>query len=136
MNQLTRGQMVQLAGFRNHDASWVKVILPDGRQGWCHAGYLQGSIPFSSLAIEGSPSLPIGDKKATVSNANYVNVRTGPGVGYKIITALPRGTIVDLLGRNSSTAWAKVQLSSGVTGWMNAFYLSSVTPINSLSVAY
>ena len=136
LSQLARGQMVQLAGFRNHDASWVKVVLPDGRQGWCYSGYLQASIPLSSLVLENSLPQPVGDKKATVTNANYVNVRSGPGVANKIITALPRGTSVELLGRNSSTTWAKVQLASGVTGWMNAHYLSSVTPINSLSITH
>jgi uncharacterized protein YraI len=134
ISQLFRGQTVQLAGIRNADATWVKVILPDGRQGWSYAAYLQGNVPFSSFAVEGGQPPPVGGSTATVGNAAFVNVRTGPGVAYSIITALSRGSVVELLGRNASSSWAKVRLANGTTGWMNAYYLTSATPISSLPV--
>ncbi|HSG15960.1 MAG TPA: PA14 domain-containing protein [Anaerolineae bacterium] len=134
ITQLSRGQMVQLAGIRNADATWVKVILPDGRQGWCYAGFLQSNVPFSGFAVEGGQPSPVRSSTATVANANYVNVRTGPGVENSRITAVPRGTIVELLGRNAASSWARIQLSSGTVGWMNAYYLSSATTISSLSI--
>lgn len=137
ISQLYRGQMVQLAGIRSADATWVKLILPDGRQGWSYAGYLQSSVPISGFAVEGGgpPSPPVSGSTATVSNAAYVNVRTGPGVAYSVFTALPRGSNVEMLGRNANSTWAKVRLVSGATGWMNAYYLSSATPISTLAIA-
>ena len=131
---LSRGQMVQLAGIRNADATWVKVILPDGRQGWVNAGYLQSNVPFSGFAVEGSQAPPASGSSATVANASYVNVRTGPGAENSKITAVTRGTVVELLGRNTSSSWAKIRLTSDTIGWMNAYYLSSATPISSLVI--
>ncbi len=135
IGQLARGQVVQLAGIRNANTTWVKVILADGRQGWCYAGYLQGSVPFSGFLIEGGQPAPVSGTGATVTNANYVNVRTGPGVGYNIITTLARGSNVELLGRNANGTWAKVRLASGATGWMNAYYLAGSTPVSTLPIA-
>ena len=134
ISRLTRGQMVQLAGFRNADATWVKVNLPDGRQGWSYAGYLQSSVPISSLAFEGGQPIPVSGSTATVARAALVNVRLGPGVGYRVQTSVPSGATVELLGRNAASTWAKIRLSSGTVGWMNAYYLNSATPISSLSI--
>ena len=135
IGQLSRGQVVQLAGFRNADASWVKVTLPDGRQGWSYAGFMQSSVPFAGLAVEGGQQPPTGGSRATVARAYNVNVRTGPGVGNSIITAVPSGTVVELLGRNAAASWAKIRTTSGTVGWMNAYYLSSATPISTLAIA-
>jgi uncharacterized protein YgiM (DUF1202 family) len=134
ISQLARGQMVQLAGVRNADATWVKVILPDGRQGWSYAGYLQSNVPFSGFFVEGGQPPPVGGSTATVTNAAYVNIRSGPGVEYSKITAASRMTTVELLGRNANSSWAKIRLTNGTTGWMNAYYLSSATPISTLAV--
>ena len=134
MTQLSKGQFVQLAGIRNADATWVKVILPDGRQGWSYAGYLQSSIPISSLAVEGGQPIPVSGSTATVARAALVNVRLGPGVGYRVQTSVPSGATVELLGRNAASTWAKIRLTSGTVGWMNAYYLNSATPISSLSI--
>lgn len=137
ISQLSRGQVVPMAGFRNAETTWVKVILPDGRQGWSYAAFLQGSIPFTSLAVEGSPASPppASGSTASVTRAYHVNMRTGPGVGYSIITSVPTGTVVDLLGRNAASSWAKIRTPGGTIGWMNVYYLSSATLISSLPIA-
>lgn len=135
MAVLARGELVRLAGIRNSDATWVKVILPDGWQGWSYAGFLQSSVPFSSFVVEsGQPTpvvnLPTGNT-ATVTAFN-LNVRQGPGVSYPVITVSPRNTVVSLLGRNAAATWAKVSLPSGTQGWVNASYLNSNMPISTL----
>ncbi len=134
IGRLFGGQVVPLAGIRNADATWVKVILPDGRQGWSYAAFLRGNVPFSTFAVEGAQPPAAGGSTATVRNAAYVNMRTGPGVGYSIVTSLSSGSMVELLGRNATSSWAKIRLAGGATGWMNAYYLSSATPISSLSL--
>jgi uncharacterized protein YgiM (DUF1202 family) len=53
-----------------------------------------------------------------------LNVRTGPGLGYKIITAMPYGTVVET-GEQSGD-WVKVQYN-GVSGWSNTGWLTSTT---------
>lgn len=36
---------------RNDDASWVQVILPDGRMGWVSAAYISTTYPLSNLGV-------------------------------------------------------------------------------------
>jgi len=138
---LTRGQTVNLAGYRNADASWVMVNW-NGTTAWVSGrpAYLyttaniagmpvwQGTVPNTGGPITSGPT-------ATVSYVYYLNLRTGPGTAYSIIKAVPSGTTVTLLGRNGASSWAKVQLPDGSVGWMSASYLSSSTPIASLPLA-
>jgi uncharacterized protein YraI len=43
---------------RNADASWVKIQLFDGRQGWVNSRYITTTYPFMSLPIEGGTTPP------------------------------------------------------------------------------
>lgn len=117
---------IQKAGFR--------VFLSDGRQHWRYAGYLRGSVAFPTFATEGTQPPSTGCSTATVSNAALVNVHSGPGVEYGLSTSLSGGSTVELLGRNTSSSWAKIRLASGVTGWMYTYYLVSATPISTLPI--
>src|SRR5690606_1760228 len=46
---------------------------------------------------------------AIVTNCYYLNVRTGPGVGYGRVTVLASGTYVPMLGRNAGASWVQIQ---------------------------
>ena len=139
MTVLTKGQVVNLAGYRNADATWVMVALPNGTQGWVSASYLQSSFPFASLAVwQGQPaSNPpnSGNPTANVVKVYYLNVRQGPGTQYGIVTVIPSGTTVTLLGRNTTTTWAKIAMANGAQGWVNVSYLSTTYPLTSLPLA-
>jgi len=65
-----------------------------------------------------------------ISNANWLNVRSTPASGDNVITAVPRGEVVTLIGRNGG--WIKVSLPNGVQGWVGSSYLASRTPFASL----
>lgn len=89
---------------------------------------------LSWTAVNGTA--PSGSPTATVTNASYLNVRTGPGVGNPVITTIRRNTTVTLAGyRNASGTWVKVILPSGTQGWVNAYYLSTSYPLSNLIVA-
>lgn len=47
---IVRGQRVSLVG-RNAAATWIKVQLADGRQGWSSAAFLVSSTSFTSLPV-------------------------------------------------------------------------------------
>lgn len=51
---------------------------------------------------------------------SYVNIRSGPGLDYSIITTLPRDTVLSFLGE--APGWYKVQLKDGRQGWVSASY--------------
>jgi uncharacterized protein YgiM (DUF1202 family) len=77
------------------------------------------------------PGLPA-EGSAVITNANWLNVRSEPAMGDNVITAVPGGQVVGLIGRNG--VWVKVQLPNGVQGWVGSRFLASRTPLMSLPV--
>ncbi|MDN5344570.1 MAG: N-acetylmuramoyl-L-alanine amidase [Clostridia bacterium] len=59
---------------------------------------------------------------------SYVNIRTGPGMAYQVITTLPQGTILKCLGETNG--WYQVQLSESSKGWISATYAEPVPDDN------
>jgi uncharacterized protein YraI len=61
---------------------------------------------------------------ATAANAAVVtgdlNLRSGPGTGYRVIDTMPAGSYVDVVGCTGS--WCQVQFG-GMTGYASASYL-------------
>ncbi|MFZ0549026.1 MAG: PA14 domain-containing protein [Candidatus Promineifilaceae bacterium] len=135
ISTLTHGTVVQLGGYRNATGTWVLLILANGQQGWSYAPYLQTSVNIASLPVWNEPGTGnTSGATATVYGAYHLNVRTGPGVSYVPIMTIPRGTVVQLIGRNSASSWLKIQLPSGTQGWVSASYMQTTYPISSLPV--
>lgn len=134
--RLSTGNVVSLTGFRNADATWVQVSLPNGTGGWVSALYLRTSIPVSSLTpITGSAPAPTPPAGALGTvNTGALNVRTGPDVSYPAFTSISNGATVTLLARNASSTWVKVILRDGRQGWVNASFLTLNVPIGNLPV--
>lgn len=65
---------------------------------------------------------------ATIVNASRLNLRSGPGAGYGVITVLSRGQQVNLLSSNADGSWFQVQTTSGLVGWVNSHYVSANVP--------
>jgi uncharacterized protein YgiM (DUF1202 family) len=130
ITSVVRGTVMTMLS-RTTDGSWVKVALSNGVQGWVNARYLLTAYPIFNLPIEsaGGPTGPT----ATVATG-VLNVRSGPGVSYGVITWLYQGTVVALLTRNADGSWVKVSPAVGIQGWVNARYLVTVYPIVSLPV--
>jgi uncharacterized protein YraI len=47
---VSNGAKVTLLG-RNAAATWVKIIIPDGRQGWVNASFISTNIPIGNLPV-------------------------------------------------------------------------------------
>ncbi len=47
---VSNGAKVTLLG-RNAAATWVKIIIPDGRQGWVNASFVSATIPAGNLPV-------------------------------------------------------------------------------------
>lgn len=58
-------------------------------------------------------------------HAEYLNVRSGPGSSYKIVTTVKKGTVLKALGR--IYGWYLVQTDNDTFGMVNGWY---ITPIN------
>jgi len=53
-----------------------------------------------------------------------LNVRSGPGTDYKIITKISKGTTLTVLDYDEKAEWYKVKLSDGTIGWCTAEYIT------------
>lgn len=88
-------------------------------------------LVFLSAAL---PSFAQGDPVASV-NTGALNVRTGPGMQYGSVAALPFGFGVQMIGRNTQGNWILIRLTNGVTGWVNLTYLFTQYPTRQLPVS-
>lgn len=67
-----------------------------------------------------------------VSAVNRINVRTGPDVTSDLLTSLPAGEGVQIIGQNSDGSWYNVRLDDGREGWMASRFIRvepSSTPV-------
>lgn len=62
-----------------------------------------------------------------VVNSEQLNVRSGPGTNYSLVTTIPNGTIVTRIRKSVATAngytWDKIRLSNGTEGYVASYYL-------------
>lgn len=87
------------------------------------------------LVVVLSATLPAFAQGAVASvNTGSLNVRTGPGMQYGSIATLPFGFGVNLVARNPVGNWVLIELTNGVTGWVNVTYLFTQYPTRSLPV--
>ncbi|MDP3058474.1 MAG: SH3 domain-containing protein, partial [bacterium] len=57
-----------------------------------------------------------------VVNATQLNLRSGPGTAYKVISVLPKNTA--LIITDQSGEWKKVLTAKGQTGWVNGQFVA------------
>lgn len=125
------GDSLVLIG-RNSAATWVKVRLANGAEGWVNVTLISTTISINSLPVldTGSASTEPGATVAT----GALNIRSGPSSAYNIIATLSQGQPVVLLGRTADSGWANVRIYNGVVGWANAAYLNSNVSFSTLPV--
>ena len=103
--KLYKGDKVEILETSN---GWHKIKASNGKIGWVSGDYIKVS--------SGSTSQPsTSTTKATVT-ATSLNVRSGAGTSYSVITKLSKGTVVDVL-ESASNGWKKIKTSGGTTGW-------------------
>src|SRR4026209_808511 len=74
---------------------------------------LLGAALAAGPALAVTASSPTGD----------LNVRSGPGFQYQVVSQIPANTPAQITGCVSDYSWCAVALPGGVTGWASAPYL-------------
>ena len=89
--------------------NWARVEHESGAMGWAHTRYM----------VRHSP----GPVKYYVYSAGdgFLNLRTGPGTRFSIITPMYNGTAVEILERSGN--WVRVYTEYGDEGWAYSKYL-------------
>lgn len=106
--KLYKGDKVEILETSN---GWHKIKASNGKIGWVSGDYIKVSSGSTSQT----------SYKATVT-ATSLNVRSGAGTSYSIISKVHKGDTVNIVG--SSNGWYKIELSSGKTGWVSSDYVS------------
>jgi hypothetical protein len=130
-NQLVIDRWVDRAATTNTaDVTLPGGAVPIRMEYYDHSLKAQASLSWALVGTSGT-----GGPASAYVNTSYLNMRSGPGVGFSIIAALPRYTPVTLIGRNASATWVKVIIPDGRQGWMNVSYLATTYPVGTLPVA-
>ncbi len=126
---LNRGVAMTMTA-RNAAATWVKIVLDNGVVGWVSAPYIWTAYPITSLPIEGSQ--PSGGNAIVYTGA--LNVRSGPGIGFGVVTSLYNGANLTMIARNWDGSWVKVVVGTGTQGWVNSSLILPSVSITSLPI--
>lgn len=141
---------------RDGDLMWVLGRTADGAfRGWLSAlyltyppGYAAARLPVSGEIMGAPPAAeqPQGEAPAEPApaapggiaayTAFQVNVRSGPGVNFSAVSALPGGIALVPEARNGDGSWILAHTADGaVRGWMSGPYIY-FTGISSSSLPY
>lgn len=107
---------------------WYQVETSAGR-GWVNSNYTVGRGDFSQVSRSGATTGGAregghlsGPTPRAVVNTAFLNIRTGPGAGHEIVTDVPGGTTLAVLGLSTNRDWYLVEGSFG-QGWLNNNYV-------------
>ena len=120
ITKLLKGTVVDV--LESASNGWKKIKTSNGTIGWVSGSYLTTGVVDNSSTSNSS-------YKATV-NANSLNVRSGAGTNYSVVTKLSKGTVVDVL-ESASNGWKKIKTSNGTIGWVSGSYLTTGVVDNS-----
>lgn len=147
LTTLPLNQLVTLEG-RNADGSWLQVRLTDDQLGWVSSAFMTANLAIASLPVSEAPAVvaappataaePVpgvgGQALGTVTNANNLNVRSGPGLNFEILTMLPLGSSAVLEGRDEGGFWLQVRLADGRLGWVTSAFMTPNLAIANLPI--
>ena len=111
-------------------------------QGYLKSGILDSSMYFIIPVYENMPQMPaenpdidkndfIEDNTNLYCNANNVNVRTGPGTSYDVITTISYPDKLTRIekGTQKGERWDRVKLENGIIGYVYQTYLTEMQEV-------
>lgn len=121
---VTISKGVTLTVLDNSNASWTKVQTSDGKQGYCSKQYLKftGNSSSGTPSNSGSSSNSGASNTTTAKTTSNLNVRSGAGTGFSIVTTLSSGASVTVMD-SSNARWAKIKTGDGKTGYCSKEFL-------------
>ncbi|QTA83122.1 SH3 domain-containing protein [Desulfonema limicola] len=107
---------------------WLKIEMSDGSYGWIPTKYAkpienedsenkftQPEIPEKQVKINPAPAPKPADRM--IVTTTRANVRTGPGLNFKVIYISEKGSRFKVQG--SSGEWFEIRTKSGSKGWLH-----------------
>lgn len=98
--------------FGHDPGMWIQGSMFDDNT---FVGPMTNQTAGTSMGISGT---------ATITG-DSVNIRTGPGTNFPIVTKINKGTVVTI--KEQAFGWYKVVLSDGSTGWVASWLVQTST---------
>lgn len=98
---------------------WYKLNIWKGITGWVIGDYLVVNKP---VVTDRGTVGPVVTNKYGLVTGQTVNIRSGPGTNYPVVTKAQKGQQFTVVGEGSG--WYKLSLSGGKTGWIIKDYFS------------
>lgn len=115
------------------------VSLPGGLTTFRAEYYEQIGVAY--ITINGARILPgggtggSGGSQTAVIDTSFLNVRSGPGVQFAVLTVARGGTTVTLTGfRDASGQWVQIRMPDGLVGWVNRNYIETSAAIEQFPI--
>jgi anionic cell wall polymer biosynthesis LytR-Cps2A-Psr (LCP) family protein/uncharacterized protein YraI len=116
IGQLAQEESAPLTG-QTQDGQWWQVAFK-GKVGWVASEFVQVSGDSSAVpTINAAPAT-----QAIVPPHDVVNVRSGPGTDYRIITRLTAGQSALIIGKSADGEWWQIRIHNSA-GWVSAPYV-------------
>ncbi|CEN84039.1 SH3 domain-containing protein [Paeniclostridium sordellii] len=106
---------------KNIDNGWLKIQLKNGSTGWISGRYV--TIATNDTVNITNKDIHVADGPAQVT-VSELNVRSGPGTNYSVISQVKKGNILAVIAVNTSNNWLKIQFKDGTTGWVSGKYVT------------
>lgn len=111
---------------------WYNIKLSDGTTGWIYGEYVTKGTPSGGSSGGTSTENPATVTASTGHiNSDYVNLRSGAGTSYSIVTTMRENTTLTLVSETEKSGWYNVKLSDGKTGWVSKTYVTIDKQANS-----
>ncbi|HIW93698.1 MAG TPA: C40 family peptidase [Candidatus Flavonifractor merdipullorum] len=100
------------------------IILENAGNNWYKVDYksVQGYMSGEYLTVATTADAAIGYGKVSAGGST-LNMRSGAGTSYGVVSSLPDGTIAEIVGINNG--WYKIQYG-GKTGYVSSDYMVTV----------
>ena len=85
----------------------------------------------SATATATATQTPIPD---AVVGQTLTNLRSGPAVGFGVLSEVEPGTPLTILGKSPDSEWLKVRIPDGTEGWMFYLPLDLYIPIETIPI--
>ncbi len=96
------------------------MTLSGGNRGYMSKDVL--SVPVETYVTLTGASTTFTEKVVAIGSSN-ANIRTGPSTDYSVITTLPAGTAITLIGEAGT--WYQIRMADGRTGYVAGFLVNT-----------
>lgn len=148
VGRLDQNDSVTITGVSD-DGDWLQVQSEDVAEGWVFADYVATAAGAAVAANAATNPLPAATATQTATVAadagadpiaqvisDRINVRSGPGTNYQVVSSANKGAQLPITGRNQASSWVQVTVAGlNEPGWVMASLTTLVGALDDVPIA-